>query len=81
MGIAVWSFPIVRTRSVLKQILCLPLMFSPTSVVVAALLCSGAVLRACEHVSSQSTEYLGYLSKGQLPPATVRWVMSVVEQF
>lgn len=32
---------------------------------------AGAVVKAYEHISSQSVEYLGYLSKGQLPPASV----------
>lgn len=29
------------------------------------------MVKAYEHISSQSVEYLGYLSKGQLPPASV----------
>ena len=33
---------------------------------------AGAVVRAHEHISSQSAEYLAYLGKGQLPPAGVR---------
>ena len=30
---------------------------------------SGALLRTLEFVSTRSAEYLGYLEKGQLPPA------------
>jgi acetyl-CoA carboxylase / biotin carboxylase 1 len=30
---------------------------------------SGALLRCQDYVNSLSTEYLGYLEKGQLPPA------------
>ncbi len=32
---------------------------------------AGAVVRAFEHVSAQSAEYLSFLSKGQLPPANI----------
>jgi acetyl-CoA carboxylase/biotin carboxylase 1 len=32
---------------------------------------AGAVVRAFEHVSSQSAEYLSFLAKGQLPPASI----------
>ena len=32
---------------------------------------AGAVVRAYEHISAQSAEYLAYLSKGQLPPAGI----------
>jgi hypothetical protein len=45
---------------------------------------AGAVVKAHEHISSLSAEYLAFLSKGQLPPAGIRsalpgeWVISVL---
>ena len=32
---------------------------------------AGAVLRTLGHVAVRSAEYLGYLQKGQLPPARI----------
>ena len=40
----------------------------------------GAVLRALEHFNSRLVEYLGYLKKGQLPPARISLV-TVTEEF
>ena len=40
----------------------------------------GAVLRALEHTNSRLAEYLGYLQKGQLPPARISLV-TITEEF
>lgn len=40
----------------------------------------GAVLRALEHTNGRLAEYLGYLEKGQLPPARISLV-STTEEF
>jgi acetyl-CoA carboxylase/biotin carboxylase 1 len=40
----------------------------------------GAVLRALEHTNGRLAEYLGYLQKGQLPPARISLV-SIDEEF
>lgn len=40
----------------------------------------GAALRAMEHTNSRMAEYLGYLQKGQLPPARMSLV-SCIEEF
>ncbi len=40
----------------------------------------GTIVRALHRIATRSAEYLGYLEKGQLPPARISLV-TIVEEF